>query len=546
MMLERFRPIILFALAVFILSATSIYGATNDSVILMPSKLELTASPGEIIHREFTLINQTESDIGVTLHFESLATPVDLHDGAALAEGVMPISSLTTHLSTEKQNFILTSHRRTSVPIIIKLPENISPGGYYGAAVFSITPTSNNLDNGPRFVTRLAGLMFVRVTGPVIESGTLLDFNLLGKPFRFSIRPPTFYLTFKNTGTIYLNPYGSIGLKNKFGGEKVDLAIDPWFVLPDNTRIRELTPSQTLSSGWYEARLLLHHGYSDGDIIDNQSINFIIITPTVILGGGLGLIILLIIIFMIRRKHFRPTALAFVLTLAFVNIALAEVASSTNYRLQADSFNFGGLLSTSANYRLEDTAGEIGTGNSTSTNYALLTGYQQMVSSIIGITAPTDVTLSSIAGTGVSSGSVALTVTTDGPARYTLSIKAGSNPSLTAGAESFDDYSPSGASPDYDWTVATTEAAFCISPEGVSIASRYLNSGSTCGSGASDDADSCWDGFSTTNRTIAQSSAANTPSGTATTVKLKAEIGSSKTQPEGNFAATLTVTAMPR
>mgnify|MGYP001604268538 FL=1 len=41
--------------------------------------------------------------------------------------------------------------------------------------------------------------------------------------------------------------------------------------------------------------------------------------------------------------------------------ALAYVASSTNYRLQADSLNFAGNLSTSSSYNLQDTGGELGT-----------------------------------------------------------------------------------------------------------------------------------------------------------------------------------------
>ena len=169
-----------------------------------------------------------------------------------------------------------------------------------------------------------------------------------------------------------------------------------------------------------------------------------------------------------------------------------------------------------------------------------------MFSSSISITAPTDATLSTIDNNGISSGSVAWTVTTDNSAGYTLSIKASSNPALVSGSDSFSDYAPSGAVPDYTWTVAASASAFGFSPEGADIASRYLNSGSICGTGATDTADQCWDGFSTTNRTIAQSSAGNTPSGVATTVKLKAEIGTSKTQPTGSYAATLTVTATPR
>jgi hypothetical protein len=50
------------------------------------------------------------------------------------------------------------------------------------------------------------------------------------------------------------------------------------------------------------------------------------------------------------------------LLLVGVPLASAFVASSTNYRIQTDSINVGGVLSTSTSYRAEDTLGESGVG----------------------------------------------------------------------------------------------------------------------------------------------------------------------------------------
>lgn len=535
-------------LVALVIPATLIHSATtNGSVRLAPSKIEITANPGEIIRREFTITNQSSDSFEVTLQFEDLTTPADPFDGAALAENSPPLSPVTPYLSTPKQNFTLLPSGQAVVPIVIQLPAAMPPGGFYGAAIFSIAGNETGI-SGTRVVTRLAPLLFLRVNGEAIEAGELRDFNLIGRHWRFSSNQPIFYLTYQNTGTIYLNPYGLIELKNQISGQKINLPIDPWFVLPGATRIREIgvLPVGGLASGWYQARLALNRGF--GDLIDKRTINFIIVTPPTLWGIGLGLIILLIMVRGLRRR----AALQLIILLAiagviiFTNMAWAEVASSTNYRLQADSLNFGGGLSNSTNYSLESTLGELATGNITSTNYGLLAGYQQMVSSFIAITAPSDVTLSGIAGTGASSGSVVWTVTTDNSAGYTLSVKAGSSPALAVSGDSFSDYAPSGANPDYNWSVGASASAFGFSPEGTDIASRYLDNGSSCGTGASNATDQCWDGFSTTNRTIAQSSTSNNPSGVVTTVKLKAEIGNSKTQPVGSYAATLTVTATPR
>ena len=512
-------------LAFLIGSAQLAKGAVSlDGLITVtPSKLEITANSGETINREFTIANHSSDKLDLALRYEDFSQ----------------IYSLVPYLSTTKRNFTLAPNSQVVVPIKITLPTDISPGGFYGASVFSIA-SAKNATTSAQIVTRLAPLIFLRVRGETTEAGSLLDFGLLGRHWRFSSAPLTFYLTYQNTGNIYLNAYGAIELKNKISGVKTNISIDPWFVLPGTTRIREIVVKDKLATGWYEARLALNRGY--GDQVDTRIINFVAVSPLIFWLVILILVILLVIII----KHFRKFVFVGLIIFAFTNLTFAQVASSPNYRLQSDSLNFGGGLSSSLNYGLESTLGETATGGSTSTNYGLLVGYQQMLVSTLSITAPSDVSLSNITAAGISTGSVAWTVITDNPAGYSLSIKAGSSPALTAGSESVSDYSPGGAVPDYSWSVGATASAFGFSPEGADTASRYLDNGTSCGVGASNATDQCWDGFSATDRTIAQSSTSNTPSGVATTVKLKAEVGADKTQTTGSYTATLTVTATAR
>lgn len=229
--------------------------------------------------------------------------------------------------------------------------------------------------------------------------------------------------------------------------------------------------------------------------------------------------------------------------------AWAYVASSTNYRIERDSLNVGGLLATSTNYRIEDTVGETGTGIGTSTTYNLYAGYQQFetaAATTLTITAPTDVTLSpAISDTdgGTANGSAAWTVTTNNVTGYSLTIKADSSPALASSGSSFADYSPAGANPDFAFSVGANESVFAFSPEGDHIVSTFKDDGSTCNTGATDTADACWDGLSTTAATIAQSGSANSPAGTETTVKFRAAAGASKSQSSGAYQATVTLTA---
>jgi hypothetical protein len=252
------------------------------------------------------------------------------------------------------------------------------------------------------------------------------------------------------------------------------------------------------------------------------------------------------------RNILVTTLCAFVLTppaLLSLSIAGAQVMQSSSYRIQSDSINFGGGLSTSTSYRLESTAGEIATGESSSATYQLKAGYQQMQEVYIAMAGFGAVSLSpSIPGIsgGFSNGSTTVTVTTDSSSGYSLQVSASQSPAMQKGGDSIADYSPAGAVPDFTFTTDATDAHLGYSPEGVDIDTRFKDDGvGTCGAGGSDTALTCWDGLSTTPRTIAQRTNANHPNGSTTTLNFRVGVGGSVFQPSGTYLATTTITALP-
>ena len=231
----------------------------------------------------------------------------------------------------------------------------------------------------------------------------------------------------------------------------------------------------------------------------------------------------------------------------YANLAPGEMTSSS-YTITINSINFGGDYSTSTSYSQQDTLGEIATGNSSSTNFAINAGYQQMYSSFISVGSIVPLTLNNINGLtgGVSTGTIAISVITDNPAGYSLTLQATSSPALqnTKGA-SFADYtSVSSTTPDYSFAIASNTSAFGFSVQSADVLEKYINNGSACNIGSSNTAFTCWDGFSTSPKMIAQSSISNNPGGTVTTLDLEAKIGNGKLQDSGTYTATITVTAL--
>lgn len=241
---------------------------------------------------------------------------------------------------------------------------------------------------------------------------------------------------------------------------------------------------------------------------------------------------------------------AFILTpivLLSVSIVGAEVMQSGNYKIQSDSINFGGGLSTSTNYSLESTAGESGTGEASSGTYSLKAGYQQMQESYISISGFTAVALSpSIPGIsgGFSNGSTTVLVVTDSASGYMLEVAGSQSPAMQKGSDTIADYAPAGAAPDYTFVTNAADAHFGYTPEGIDIASRFKDNGAACGVGSDDAPLACWDGLNTTGETVARRTSANNPDGSTTTLNFRVGVGGSVLQAPGTYTATTTLTAL--
>jgi len=224
----------------------------------------------------------------------------------------------------------------------------------------------------------------------------------------------------------------------------------------------------------------------------------------------------------------------------------AQVMQSNSYRIESDSVNFGGGRGTSASYTLEDTAGEVGSGISDSASYRLSAGYQHTLVDYISLTSATNVTMSpSLGGVtgGSANGSTTVTVTTDSAAGYQLNLKASTSPAMQSGANSIADYTPSGANPDFTFSVAVGTGEFAFSPEGTDIASRYKDNGALCNTGSGDTSLSCWDPLTTSDRTISSRTTGNHPNGINTTIQFRTGLGANSGIVNGTYIATTTLTA---
>ena len=268
-------------------------GFAAGNFVLTPAKIEAQVQPGE--RKEFSLvvINNSEN----TETFEAKVEDVSggkVGDSPAvlLGEAKGPYS-LKDFIQFSVPRLTLKQGERGQIPITVSLPQNVAPGGLYGAVIVRpLRAEAVTTGTQAEVVPQLAALLFVRVPGEVREAGTLEDFSVKKEEKSDAY---VFRVVYENSGTVYVNPYGRITIKNMVGRVVDTLVLDPWYVLPDSLRTREVTWAESGLFGRYTATLELNLGY--GDIVQEKTVSVWVIPGYFWL---LLVVILVAVIFYIR------------------------------------------------------------------------------------------------------------------------------------------------------------------------------------------------------------------------------------------------------
>ena len=282
--------------------------------IVGPGKTELWMDSGGKHTKELLITNRT-GDIRLF--------KIDIEDFRGSREPDKPIQflgpeekgpySLKDYLNPEIREFTLSHGQRMRLPVEISIPEDAEPGGLYGSILVAASVPGELGEGGEKeiaggqmkIITRLASLFFIRVKGDALEEGFLKDF---GTPENlYEKGPVSLNLIYENNGNVHLTPYGKIEIKNFIGRKIEEIEVDPWFVMPDSVRAREIKwEGGKFLFGRYTVNLSLNRGYQD--IIDQKSFAFWIIPWKILLIGFLGLVIVIWFVvwvaghFEIRRK----------------------------------------------------------------------------------------------------------------------------------------------------------------------------------------------------------------------------------------------------
>lgn len=269
--------------------------------VVGPGKADLTLSPGETRVVEITVTNRTGKTRRFNLTTEDAAGSNDSETAIILLGEERGPYSLKDYLSVPYASFELEHSERARIPVTVSIPSDAEPGGLYGSILVdtvAIDAVSGEVEGTvpqSAIVARIGTLFFITVAGEAERDAHLSEFATAPKQRFYQSGPIPFGILHENNGSVHVAPYGELRIRNMFGAEVGYLEIDPWFVLPQSVRLREISWDRDYLFGRYTASVSINRGYDD--IVDEMSYTFWVL-PWKPIAGAFA--ILFLIFFSIR------------------------------------------------------------------------------------------------------------------------------------------------------------------------------------------------------------------------------------------------------
>lgn len=279
--------------------------------VIGPGRFELEIEPGESRTVELIVSNRMGDRRLFSFEMEDMTGSEDGGETIKLLGEQEGPYTLRDYISVPHEKFYLDHAQRARIPVTITVPPDAEPGGRYGSLLTTMAskPNEQTEAEGAQptspIVSRIGTLFFVTVPGDIEWDSKLADFSTVNGQKIFWNGPIDFLLTSENTGSVHATPYGQLTITNLLGENVGSVQMQPWFVMPESVRTREISWNREFLIGRYTATVEVNRGYDN--IVDEMTFSFWVI-PWKIVGtvfAGLFILFLLLRAFFSRFEFKR-------------------------------------------------------------------------------------------------------------------------------------------------------------------------------------------------------------------------------------------------
>lgn len=280
--------------------------------VVGPGRFQLEVAPGESKTVEILVTNRMGIPKTFLLTTEDMDAQTDEGGGVRLLGDEVGPYSIKDFISVPQESFILEHQQRARIPVTVSIPADAQPGGFYGTLLTQIisedaTSDSPGVVAGAKLVSRIGTLFFVTTPGDIERESEIMQFSTVGDKRFFTKGPIELSVVTENKGTVHVTPFGELSIFNTLGNEVGYVELQPWYVLPQSIRNKDIEWNREFLWGRYTAVLELNRGYDN--IVDTVSYTFWVIPLQLvaIVFGGFFIFFLLIRFFFSQFEFKRKT-----------------------------------------------------------------------------------------------------------------------------------------------------------------------------------------------------------------------------------------------
>lgn len=218
--------------------AVLVFPKGADALTVSPPYVDHALNPGDTVLETIKLYNEEEWPITIY--------PIAVNFEAGQDEAGQPVfypgdedrlgRGLAKWLSFDGSPLVINGKERANVAVAINVPRDAQPGGHFGAIMLSTSPP--DVQSGIGLSQQIAALIMIRVSGDVVEQGSLAEFGFKNPKVWYNYLPIDLFLRFENDGNVHLRPTGNIFINDWTGRQVASLVVNEEFrsVLPMSIR----------------------------------------------------------------------------------------------------------------------------------------------------------------------------------------------------------------------------------------------------------------------------------------------------------------------
>lgn len=261
-----------------------------------PARQELRVDPGDTAAVSIRFFNLSEFPVAGYIRMADFivegtdGTPQILEN----TDQVSPRFSAASWITLPFDRMAIAGNDKVEVQARIEVPADARPGGRYVAMYFepdtSLATSINNVDEeaDSEVAQRIAGLVYIRVNGPVTEKAII---SRISAPSFLEYGPIDVEADILNRGDYHVRPQGSVTVKNMLGAQVDEERLEAINIFPDASRTYENELGRQWMFGKYTVEYTTAYGET-GQVI-SRSIGVWVLPWKVVLVVLLALIILI-------------------------------------------------------------------------------------------------------------------------------------------------------------------------------------------------------------------------------------------------------------